>query len=233
MSLDVNQIISYREMCNIEAQEQLQRGMNFGIGGNYSILLMSVKLNAPYSDKISNDGLTIYYEGHDVPGDKLKRLDQPEAYPSGTLNQNGLFMNSVLSAKQSGVWPLVRVYEKIQMGIWTYRGLFELKDCTYIERGGRKVFEFLLTITDQNITNAEKYEPHKNIDLEQTRQIPGRVKLFVYKRDHGQCTRCGSKNNLHFDHILPYSRGGTSLNESNVQLLCARHNLEKSAKLDY
>jgi 5-methylcytosine-specific restriction endonuclease McrA len=38
---------------------------------------------------------------------------------------------------------------------------------------------------------------------------------------------CGSSENLHFDHVIPFSRGGSSLREENVQLLCAKHNLEK------
>lgn len=233
MAFDANQIISYREMCNAEQQEQLQRGMNFEIGDNYSVVLMSVKPNAPYADRISEDGLTIYYEGHDVPGDKTKRIDQPNAYSGGTLTQNGLFVFAIDKAKKSGEFPLVKVYEKLQMGIWTYRGLFEMKDYQFVERGGRKVYEFVFTVTDQDVLVAKKHEPIKHINLEQTRQIPGRVKLAVFKRDQGQCTKCGSKDNLHFDHLLPYSKGGTSLKEENIQLLCARHNLQKSAKLDY
>lgn len=230
--LVVNQIISYREMCNIEQQEQLQRGMNFEMGGAYSVILMSIKNNAPYADRISEDGLTIYYEGHDAPGDKLKRLDQPVAYPSGTLTQNGLFKFAIDKAKKIGDFPLVRVYEKLQMGIWNYRGLFELNDYGYIERGGRKVFEFVLTVTNQDLKVAEKHGLSvKNIDLEQTRQIPGKVKLEVFKRDKGQCVQCGLKDNLHFDHILPYSLGGTSLKVENIQILCARHNLQKSNSL--
>lgn len=232
MAFDVNQIVSYREMCNEEQQEQLQRGMNFEIRDSYSIVLMSVKPNAPYADRISSDGLTIYYEGHDVPGDKLKEFDQPTTYPSGSLNQNGLFVNAIQNAKKSGEFPLTKVYEKLQMGIWTYRGLFEMKDYEIVERGGRKVIEFILTITDQEVKEAEKHKQNKLIDIEQTRQIPGKVKLAVYKRDKGVCVQCGSKDNLHFDHILPYSKGGTSLKLDNIQLLCARHNLQKSAKID-
>ncbi len=233
MSFDVNQIISYREMCNVEQQEQLQRGMNFEIGDGYSVVLMSVKPNAPYADRISEDGLTIYYEGHDVPGDKTKHADQPIAYPSGTLTQNGLFKDAIDHAKNTGEFPLVKVYEKLQTGIWTYRGLFEMIDCQFIERDGRNVYEFTFTITDQNVGVAEKHLQKKNIDLEQTRQIPGKVKLAVFKRDKGECIMCGSNDNLHFDHLLPYSKGGTSLKEENIQLLCARHNLQKSAKLDF
>jgi 5-methylcytosine-specific restriction endonuclease McrA len=31
--------------------------------------------------------------------------------------------------------------------------------------------------------------------------------------------------------VLPFSKGGTSLNAQNVQLLCMRHNLAKGAKI--
>lgn len=229
-SLDVNQIISYREMCNLEKQEQLQRGMNFEIGGNYSVILMSVKKNAPYADRISEDGLTIFYEGHDVPGDRLKSDNQPATTINGVLTQNGFFKHAVDQAKKSGVYPLVRIYEKLQTGIWNYRGLFELKDYDYIERGGRKVFEFVLTVTDQDLVESTGHRKH-HIDIEHTRQIPGKVKLEVFRRDRGVCVKCGAKDNLHFDHILPYSLGGTSLKTKNIQLLCARHNLEKSNSL--
>jgi 5-methylcytosine-specific restriction endonuclease McrA len=55
--------------------------------------------------------------------------------------------------------------------------------------------------------------------------------LEVWRRDKGKCVQCGSTDNLHFDHILAYSRGGTSLKAENIQLLCARHNLQKSDKI--
>ena len=47
----------------------------------------------------------------------------------------------------------------------------------------------------------------------------------------GRCVQCGSTDNLHFDHILPFSKGGTSLKAENIQLLCARYNLKKSDKI--
>ena len=62
--------------------------------------------------------------------------------------------------------------------------------------------------------------------------IPSEVKLAVWKRDRRQCVACGSGDNLHFDHILPFSRGGSSIVAENVQLLCARHNLAKSDRIE-
>jgi 5-methylcytosine-specific restriction endonuclease McrA len=62
--------------------------------------------------------------------------------------------------------------------------------------------------------------------------IPSHIKREVWKRDKGCCVLGGSKDNLHFDHIIPYSKGGSSLLEENIQLLCARHNLRKRDKIE-
>jgi hypothetical protein len=58
----LDEIISYRDLCNRENVQTLQRGMNFRLNNNYSVILMSRRNNAPYQDKILNDGITIEYE---------------------------------------------------------------------------------------------------------------------------------------------------------------------------
>jgi 5-methylcytosine-specific restriction endonuclease McrA len=68
-------------------------------------------------------------------------------------------------------------------------------------------------------------------DVSRRRVIPTAVKLEVWKRDGGKCVECGATDELHFDHVVPFSRGGTSLVAENVQLLCARHNLEKRDRI--
>jgi hypothetical protein len=45
----LNEIIPYLEMCQREGVS-LQRGMNFELRDNHSVILMSVRANAPYAD---------------------------------------------------------------------------------------------------------------------------------------------------------------------------------------
>jgi hypothetical protein len=61
--------------------------------------------------------------------------------------------------------------------------------------------------------------------------IPGDVKSAVLDRDGSMCVYCGSKGGpFHFDHVLPWSRGGRHTVE-NLVLACAPCNLEKGARL--
>lgn len=61
----------------------------------------------------------------------------------------------------------------------------------------------------------------------QSRYISETTKKIVFTRDGGVCQCCGSSNNLEYDHITPFSCGGTS-NASNIQLLCMPCNRSKS-----
>ena len=65
-----------------------------------------------------------------------------------------------------------------------------------------------------------------------SRYIPQDVKIQVVIRDNGMCQSpgCFATSNLHFDHIYPYSKGGRSDDVNNIQLLCSKHNLQKSNK---
>lgn len=227
----LDQIYSYREMCDLENVQTLQRGMNFRMNPNYTLILMSRRSNAPYQDKVLEDGLTIEYEGHDEPRISHtmnpKIVDQPEETQKGTLTQNGLFIEAVKKFKSGRARPeMVKVYEKIFPGVWSLKGFFDLCDYQVRNDGKRNVFVFILKLSDhQDIDN------NVQIDLSHTRLIPSEVKKEVWKRDKGLCVQCGSNKNLHFDHDLPFSRGGTSLTAKNVQLLCQKCNLSKSNKI--
>lgn len=70
--------------------------------------------------------------------------------------------------------------------------------------------------------------PAAPLPYEQTSRtpIPEAVRGEVWRRDSGQCVKCGSKQNLQFDHIIPVSRGGAN-SVANIQLLCQPCNAAK------
>lgn len=75
---------------------------------------------------------------------------------------------------------------------------------------------------------------HRQLDLQQTagtsRHIPQSVKNAVWLRCQGRCVQCASTQYLEFDHIIPFSKGGSN-SENNIQILCRACNLAKSNQL--
>lgn len=69
-------------------------------------------------------------------------------------------------------------------------------------------------------------------DSEPGRQaIPSDVRREVWRRDQGKCARCGSRENLEFDHIIPVAKGGSGT-ARNVELLCEECNRAKSDSIE-
>ena len=47
------------------------------------------------------------------------------------------------------------------------------------------------------------------------------VKMHVWRRDDGKCVRCGGREGVWFDYIVPVRQGG-SATEQNIRLMCWR-----------
>ena len=75
---------------------------------------------------------------------------------------------------------LIKVYEKISRGIWSYKGFFELIDANIVSDGKRKVFKF-------SLKPVEKKSFGRVVELPHNRLIPTPVKVEVWQRDRGQC----------------------------------------------
>ena len=82
---------------------------------------------------------------------------------------------------------------------------------------------------------SETTQENEIIFKHKTKRIPSeRLKVQVLMRDGNKCRLCGiivTGENIHFDHILAWSKGGETVLE-NLQVLCAVHNLAKG-NLEY
>lgn len=233
------EIIRYVDMT-IEEGMNLQRGMNYNIQGKaYHIILMSVRPNAPYADEWIEEENTIIYEGHDVQKNynytdlPCDQVDQPMNTPSGGLTENGKFYEAAMRHKNDDAKAeVVKVYEKIRDGIWVYNGFFKLVDAWIQKSGSRNVFKFKLVMIELGEEENKKAFDVSNLAMEHNRLIPSSVKTLVWVRDKGRCVKCGSDKNLHYDHIIPFSKGGSSKDANNIQLLCQTCNLRKHDKIE-
>jgi len=64
-------------------------------------------------------------------------------------------------------------------------------------------------------------------DTKATRpSIPESVRIEVWRRDQGVCVRCGSRDRLEYDHIIPVAKGGGNT-ARNIELLCEVCNQKK------
>ena len=65
---------------------------------------------------------------------------------------------------------------------------------------------------------------------ERSRRISREVRQRVWQQYGGRCADCGAKDYLEFDHVIPFSKGGSN-SDANIQLLCRRCNLSKSDRI--
>ena len=79
-------------------------------------------------------------------------------------------------------------------------------------------------------TNTEIASEPEIIYKHKTKRLPSeRLKVQVLMRDGNKCKLCGitvTGENIHFDHIKPWSKGGETVLE-NLQVLCEAYNLAK------
>ncbi len=67
-----------------------------------------------------------------------------------------------------------------------------------------------------------------------SRTIPHSVIIRVVRRDNNTCQICGKillDREIEIDHIIPYSRGGTS-DESNLRVTCMECNRKKGKRIE-
>jgi 5-methylcytosine-specific restriction endonuclease McrA len=114
----------------------------------------------------------------------------------------------------------------------------------YLKKFGswRKALEAFVLYINSNVEPEQEIEEsissyikEDTIYKHKTKRQPSeRLKVQVLMRDGNKCKLCGitiTGEDIHFDHIKPWSKGGETVLE-NMQVLCATHNLAKG-DLDY
>ena len=116
---------------------------------------------------------------------------------------------------------------------WLYQ------NTVYEVTGGHSDEEKKLLILEFADRDRRKFERLKNkfsgkkseeVKYDRTR-IPEEVRIAVWRRDQGRCARCGNRENLEYDHIVPVSKGGGNT-ERNIELLCQDCNRAKGNRIE-
>lgn len=77
---------------------------------------------------------------------------------------------------------------------------------------------------------APTAEQRESLHERKRSRLSNEVMSEVWIRDGGKCVECGSTEDLEFDHIVPFSKGGSCASE-NLRILCRQCNRKRGAHL--
>lgn len=128
------------------------------------------------------------------------------------------FLNRGCFIRKEPLVSMAHDYILYKGALWTLdRQDLSLDDCT-------RVIDEILRREGQKI---DYFKDAAKTSTTARERIPENVRSEVWRRDKGQCTRCGSRNRLEFDHIVAISLGGGNT-ARNIELLCESCNRAKS-----
>jgi len=159
------------------------------------------------------------------------------AMPFISKLENLFFAPGTPAAKELGVGVLFNEYQIWETWLILPRTKKNLKRIVYVTRKlgieyqvGKLVNDLYPELKRELDKKAGKSPELKPVSERKREPIPSSVQKEVYIRDGGKCTNCDSTEKLHFDHIIPVSKGGSNVTD-NIQILCQKCNLRKGSKI--
>jgi holliday junction DNA helicase RuvB len=100
--------------------------------------------------------------------------------------------------------------------------LKRVRDYALVKRGADRI-----TLETAVAAIAVLVDNNEQKDSSGRLRISSEVRMEVWRRDGGKCVKCGSRENLEYDHIIPIAKGGSNT-ARNIELLCEACNRVKS-----
>jgi hypothetical protein len=178
----------------------------------------------------------VIFEKMDMKGELWKKPDDDLTSSEIKANLENCFLTGeglqkLFQDQENDPYLLGEKYVKEEENYYLFQNNFYLvKNEVFFSTDDLKAL-----ILSKHLKEKKKIERAKSIvatkNLGVTREaIPDDVKQFVWRRDGGQCVKCGSKEWLEFDHIIPLAMGGSN-SARNLQILCEKCNREKGGNL--
>ena len=128
--------------------------------------------------------------------------------------------------------------EPVKLDFYGRSDIWIFKGCRYRCTGSYSDDQFRLLILEKYDKERQYFEKLRRkfdtLDSQESVQprprIPQKVRIEVWRRDGGKCARCGSREKLEYDHIVPISKGGSNTTR-NIELLCEKCNRSKGSKI--
>ena len=134
----------------------------------------------------------------------------------------------IATAQRAHPQYLVRFRER---AFWWYQDAIYWTCASYPGADVRALLHARRTRHERKLEHARALMAASTVQATRKREhIPRDVRLAVWERDGGRCVECASGFDIQYDHVIPFSMGGSSTVE-NLQLLCARCNQSKGARL--
>lgn len=179
-------------------------------------ILLQVGESAPPCKKCGSNTAQLWDVNENIAVFRCTSCKRKEEYRQGDSN-----WILILNLRLQGVYFLIDTYNATQNKKLENFLKSKLRKNYFGLRKGSlycRVFEFELL--GNPIKNSVEDEQYKS------RRIRQSTKDKVWRRDEGKCVQCGSNQKLEFDHIIPFSKGGSNTYR-NIQLLCENCNRTK------
>ncbi len=180
----------------------------------------------------------------------IKEYDQHSSHSSSTIIRRFGSWNAAL--KLVGMSPSNTFHTNVELlenirDAWLIKGkqptrrdmdnhsISKISSGSYLRRFGswyNALDAFVLYMSNDESDIKPNAEIHNEDIKHSTKREPSaRLKVQVLMRDGNRCRLCGVEcndglHNIHFDHIIPWSKGGETVLE-NLQVLCSDCNLAK------